>query len=452
MHNRRIWIRVWVVSLAIGLFAVGLVVPVVADCPGNILVNGNFEGGFHEQDGIGELTIANGWIGWWKPDLVQGDGLDHRPEYKGEDASRFGRRRVREGNWSQKFFTTYSTHHGGLLQQVNVPVGSQLTLTAWAQAWSSTQDNPDVSKKGKYYLSVGIDPYGGTDWQSPNIVWSEPNQTLDQWVQLRVDAVAKANTVTVYLRGDPEWPVKHNDAYWDDVCLIAIRPTPRPTNTPSVTNTPTPTSTPTATPTLTPSPTPEATPTPVPGRILVHSFVDTNQDGKLGSGEKVLVGAWLVLESYDGRLLSTHQVEAGDEPYAFEVAPGDYVVRQRPLVGYELAKPGLWAVAVSEGGDIDVYFANIMVPVATSTKVASPTATATRVPTLAPTASPSSSPRAKATTKPTPLPLPTPTEWEQPSPSFGQRLYSVSGVLVSLVALGLLGVLLWVRNKPDKDQ
>lgn len=232
-------------------------------CPGNRLVNGGFEGGFSER-GSGEVSVADGWHPWFKPGSPEEfPGLNYRPEYKPEDAQVFGDRRVHSGRFAQKWFTTYATHTAGILQQVSgIPVGSRLQFTAWVQVWSDDTDDPAKSDvPGNYRVLIGIDPFGGTDWNSDNIVWSEPNVfAYDAYKQLSLNTVARNNVVTVFLKGVPEFPVKHNDSYWDDICLVAIVPT----NTPAPpTNTPVPTDTPTITPspTMTPSPTPTETPT-----------------------------------------------------------------------------------------------------------------------------------------------------------------------------------------------
>lgn len=230
-------------------------------CSGNRLVNGDFEGGFSER-GRGEVSVANGWNPWFKT-LPGTGGINYIPEYKPEDAQRFGTRRIHSGRYAQKWFTTYATHTAGIFQQVSgIPVGSRLQLSAWVQVWSSNSDNIEKSETpGNYRVSIGLDPFGGTDYNSENIVWSEfQTFAYDAYKQLSVATVARSNVVTVFLRGVPEFPVKHNDSYWDDVCLVAIVPT----NTPAPpTQTPAPTDTPTITPspTLTPSPTPTETPT-----------------------------------------------------------------------------------------------------------------------------------------------------------------------------------------------
>lgn len=116
--------------------------------------------------------VANGWNLWYQDGPGQEQGLNHRPEYDAEDANLHGTRRIREGSYAQKWGKVYATHHAGVYQQVNVPAGSGLRLTAWAQSWSSAQDDPGVSDGGQYAVSVGIDPTGGTDWARRT--WSGP--------------------------------------------------------------------------------------------------------------------------------------------------------------------------------------------------------------------------------------------------------------------------------------
>jgi hypothetical protein len=222
------------------------------DCAGNVLVNPGFEEGFSDR-GAGEVSVANGWFPWYQDGPGQNEGYYRRPEYKPEDAARYGTRRIHSGNWAQKFFNTYSTHNAGILQQVKVTTGSKLTFSAWVQVWSSQNADPSTVKDpGNYHVYIGIDPTGGTDWNSPNVVWSEPRMEYNTWMRLEVKATAKAGTITVFLRGHPEFRNQFNDSYWDDTCLTVVQPippTPKPTSTPKATATPTVTPSPTETPT-----------------------------------------------------------------------------------------------------------------------------------------------------------------------------------------------------------
>lgn len=278
---------------------------------GNLLKNPGFEEGFTER-GAGEVSIAIHWEPWWTPRTSEHtqSGIFYRPEYKPENASIYGMRRVHSGNFAQKQFNTFSHHRAGIYQQVGgIPAGSRLVFTAWAQVWSSGQSNPDrCDDFGNYRVWAGIDPTGGRSGDSGNIVWSESIINCNQWVFLQVEAIARSGTVTVFLKGEPEYRVKHNDAYWDDASLSVQAP-PTPTPRPP---TPTPRP-PTATPVPTVTPTP--TPTPVPDAVVsaaavnvyagpgeVYGVVDQMPQGtSMDVTGKNPAGDWLTITTNGGR-------------------------------------------------------------------------------------------------------------------------------------------------------
>jgi septal ring-binding cell division protein DamX len=367
-------------------------------CAGNVLANPGFEGGFSER-GAGEVSVANGWFPWWQDGPGQDKGYYRRPEYKPEDASRYGRRRVRSGNFAQKFFNTFSTHNAGILQQVQVPADSILTLSAWVQAWSSQYHDPDTVKDpGNYRVYIGIDPTGGTDWSSPNVIWSEPAMQYNTWINLQLQAKAKAGTITVFLRGQPEFRTQFNDSYWDDICLTVQRPTPRPTNTPTIT--PTPTS----------SPTPTATPTPLPGNVCVSVYQDLNENGQREDGEALISGAVIALLDGSRAELETYTTDGVNEPYCFQgLVAGDYYVQRQNPSGYVSTEPDEKLVAVEPGTSADIGFGAEFVPTPTPTSTATPTRT------------------------PTPTPTPQPII-EQ----VGNTVYGVSGIILAALALIIL--------------
>ncbi len=131
------------------------------------------------------------------------------------------------------------------------------------------------------HTRVGIDPYGGTSPWSPNVVWSPETEAYDHWTLFQVDAVAQADTVTVFTYSYADWFDyvfrMANDVYVDDASLIALNEMPAepspatteaaPSETPLPTSTPDPNQ-PTAT--AAPSGTPAATPTPRPDGAVVH--------------------------------------------------------------------------------------------------------------------------------------------------------------------------------------
>ncbi len=205
---------------------------------GNLLENPGFEGEYSTWwDGDTPwmtAQMAPGWTPWWQPQAE--DDLSWRnrqPEWKPAEAPWMNR--VRSGDKAQQYFTFYGTHIGGVYQHVdNVRPGSQLRFTIWAQVWSSAYDDADTSEAhGQVDMQVGIDPKGGTNPFSNDIKWSDPKQQYDEWFLLSVEATATANSVTVYVRSAPEFPVKHNDIYLDDALLVITGEGPVPTDQPS---------------------------------------------------------------------------------------------------------------------------------------------------------------------------------------------------------------------------
>ena len=386
------------------LLCISLVSPelvVRADCPGNALVNPGFEEGFSDR-GAGEVSIANGWFPWWQDGPGQADGYRRRPEYKPEDANRYGTRRIHSGTFAQKQFNTYSTHHAGIYQQVQVPAESKLTFSCWVQIWSSQDPNPDgIKDPGNYRVYVGIDPTGGTDWNSPNVVWSQPCMDYNTWIRPEVQAVAKAGTITVFLRGQPEFRVKFNDSYWDDACLTVVRPTPRPTTPPKDTPTPEPSPTPES------SPTPTNTPTPVPGQICVSVYEDLNNDGKRDEGESLVSGAAIFLTNEQHQKLAEYITDGLNEPFCMSgLRAGTYYLDRQNAPGYVSTCPDYWQVVIVPGSSADVRLGARFAP--------TPTATPTVVSTA------------------TPLPTPTP---RQVLAEVGGAMHMVGGIVIAALAL-----------------
>ena len=171
---------------------------------------------------------------------------------------------------------------GGIYQQVtNVTPGA----TYWANViWLVY--HPAGELDNTVGRRIGIDPTGGTDPRSPNVVWSQ-----NVWKsfascpykicrELQVQAVAQNSTITLFVRVEDTWKRRRDEfsfvpdkffqegeAFWiDDVGLVpvggaaAVLPTPTPGPT-LATDTPVPPTDTPEPPTDTPRP---ATATPVP--------------------------------------------------------------------------------------------------------------------------------------------------------------------------------------------
>lgn len=264
MRIQSILTRVTPILLVVALGGAALSAPIpslgAAAQGANLLRNPGFEGEYSTwwsgNTPYVTVQIAPDWNPWWLPQVESDPSWRNRmPEYK--PAAPY-QNRIHSGANAQQYFTFYGTHVAGIWQQVPVTPGARLRFSIWMQVWSSAFDDPNVSESdGQVDVKVGIDPTGGTDPFSATVVWSSPQRIYDQWFQMSIEANASSNNVTVYVRTEPQFPVKHNDIYMDDAELVALdgqAVTPSPT--PEEFESPTPTATkPPVGPTATPSPT-----------------------------------------------------------------------------------------------------------------------------------------------------------------------------------------------------
>ncbi len=243
--------------------------PEVGDIPGNLIFNCSFERGWVGID-LGE--VGEGWgyfVEAGRPAFVH---------------STFERK---HGNTAQQIWSDGEAFTAGIYQQVgDVAPGTWYAAeVVWAAVVATDGDN--VRRR------VGIDPYGGTDPLSPNVVWGEEVwPETEKFHALHVSAVAQAPTITLFVRVHVPYSLGADQAFIDVVSLVVdttqppptliplpptatptpLPPTPTPvlpsptptsTHTPSPTDTPSPTLTPTLSPTFTPL-APTATPTSLP--------------------------------------------------------------------------------------------------------------------------------------------------------------------------------------------
>jgi LysM repeat protein len=269
----------------------------------NLLTNPGFEPPYSTLTGNPPPQVAQGWQPWW----VSGgpsESENVQPEYyRASDVSSAvgGVPRIRSGQDAQLYYSFFATHDGGLYQQVSgVTAGTPLRFSAYVYVWSSSFDDPNRSENdGGVVVQVGIDPNGGTDGTSANIVWSQAiaNQ-YDAYNLYSVDATPTGNRVTVFIRSTVSTPVKNNNIYVDDASLTATGagqatqsapPTATQTPKPAATNTPVPP--PTATNTVAPPTSVPPTNTPVP--LPATSTVSSQPGATATSGDLGIVTATL---------------------------------------------------------------------------------------------------------------------------------------------------------------
>lgn len=181
------------------------------------------------------------------------------------------------------YIVTESNFVGGIYQQVPVVAGNTYYANInWLVFDSYANDASVNSAVGSIGRRVGIDPFGGTDSRSSNVIWGPDNWRTDcKTCQVEYAiATAQADTITVFVRIDDRWRQRaaekgftvpfSKDQFWlDEIGLKQIsgdaapaQPVEAPTDTPvpttdtpvPATNTPAPAADapkPTATPTAT---------------------------------------------------------------------------------------------------------------------------------------------------------------------------------------------------------
>lgn len=176
------------------------------------IINPSFEDGWREWNGIHELKVADGWQPWWHV-------TDTRPEYK-IAVPQVDPSRIHAGEGAQQWFTTHATHTAGVYQLIHdVPQGVALQFVAWVQAFTRDDDRDWSTSKGRYRMRIGLDPYGGMVPESGDIVWSEVLQPYDAFYHLEVSTETRSDRCSVWVWGQAEWAVKHNNAYVDSCSL-----------------------------------------------------------------------------------------------------------------------------------------------------------------------------------------------------------------------------------------
>jgi len=239
-----VWDKLWEWS---GLWrylpsAVETLEPLTMPAGTNLLVNPSFEGTYTEW-GVGEVKIAQGWQPWYSDGLKEIPGIEGgsastvptaRPEYRAATLA-IDPYRVLDGEQSQLWFSFYKTNYAGIFQQVVATKGKTYQFGVWAQSWSSNDDGNPHTSPGELYISVGIDPDGGTWWKSRAIAWtqwSRVTNVFQEFVSLPI--TANKDKVTVWVASGEKFSLKHGDNYVDRAVMVEVPsglepcPTPEP--------------------------------------------------------------------------------------------------------------------------------------------------------------------------------------------------------------------------------
>ncbi|MEM7333212.1 MAG: hypothetical protein AAF490_14075 [Chloroflexota bacterium] len=168
------------------------------------------------------VKVATDWHPYWLNTPRNENWQNIQPEYV-PSLPHEQPPRVFAGDKSQHYFSFWSTHEAGFYQQQTAVIGGNYCFSIYGHAWSSRLTLSgflsDPNDHGYLHQRVGIDPTGGTDWQSPNVIWSDERMQYDEFGVFSIEAVAQTETITVFAYSRADVPVKHNDVYWDEAIL-----------------------------------------------------------------------------------------------------------------------------------------------------------------------------------------------------------------------------------------
>lgn len=113
-----------------------------------------------------------------------------------------------------------------IYQQVPADPGKAYSLSGWQLTLCGGSTMPNDCPSG-YYMAklLGIDPTGGTDINSPNVVWSENRHNFadaegGRWANVRLGATAQSGVITIFARINSPFRWHGNHGFMDALSLV----------------------------------------------------------------------------------------------------------------------------------------------------------------------------------------------------------------------------------------
>lgn len=184
-----------------------------------ILHHTSFDEGFEPYTGEDLLLGPVGWEIDWVPGDKPGPV---RPEIQPEIKSR-GDRGIRTGEHGVKMCHAYSFFDGAFSRTFAAEAG----LVYRAQVYATAE-----CPQGGLACQIGIDPFGGQDFQDDTIIWSQWYGTDDgafqpyRWQALASEVKADNDQITVFLHCVARDAVQVNAGFFDDFTLFGQTPKP----------------------------------------------------------------------------------------------------------------------------------------------------------------------------------------------------------------------------------
>jgi hypothetical protein len=113
----------------------------------------------------------------------------------------------------------WSTANGGAYQQVQVCPGADIEASVWIYTRQIGGQDYDVNAR------IGIDPTGGTDPNSTDIIWSSWYNSPDAWSQIGLiggeSVRAVGDTATLFIEHWHRWAISFNLTLFDEAEFVA---------------------------------------------------------------------------------------------------------------------------------------------------------------------------------------------------------------------------------------
>jgi hypothetical protein len=111
-----------------------------------------------------------------------------------------------------------NTKNGGAYQVVQARPGQKYRLTGYVQ----TRTEGEGSKPLDNNARLGIDPTGGRDPDSKDVIWTAPTESESKWAPISVEATAKTTRITIFLRHEMRRANTWNLILFDGVKLEKV--------------------------------------------------------------------------------------------------------------------------------------------------------------------------------------------------------------------------------------
>ncbi len=164
------------------------------------LVNGDFNT-YHPK----EPGLMTGWQGFGATDGIYQSGHE-RIIFRATSHEGGGLYFAQSGS---------NTKNGGAYQIIQATPGRKYRLTGWV--YTLTQG--EAKKPLDNNCRLGVDPTGGRDPDSADVVWTDPTESQKKWMQISVEATAQTSRITVFLRHEMRRANTWNLTLFDDLRL-----------------------------------------------------------------------------------------------------------------------------------------------------------------------------------------------------------------------------------------